>query len=251
MKAEGVDFHFDPAPAGAFHATLQNHVRGPAGDHPGIMEDCAGKLSGQQFALIGVAAVGKGLQGKADSLTPALLFQGGGARGGQGEEDGAGKGPVKRAGDFQEQVFLIDQMIVKGAVELHVLQGKAVKIEEPLQRTHLVDQVADQVLLGDVHEAPAEAGPVGEPRMGADPDAVIPAEADGSVHHGGVGGMESAGDVGGGDKGCDGRIVADFIGAVGFTHIAVEVDRKVHGSLARKRAHYRKIAKACQRHLEG
>lgn len=65
--------------------------------------------------------------------------------------------------------------------------------------------------------------------MGADPDPVFFAEAHGPVHYGGVRGVEAAGDIGGGEVGNDPGIAADGIGAVGFSHVAVQIDEWFHG----------------------
>src|SRR5262245_34736868 len=63
--------------------------------------------------------------------------------------------------------------------------------------------------------------------MGADPDTVLPGEAHGRTHVVEVGGVETTGDVGGGDERHQSGIVAGLVEAEALAHVAID-DR--HGS---------------------
>ncbi len=60
--------------------------------------------------------------------------------------------------------------------------------------------------------------------MRADAHAVLLGQALGFAHDGRIGGMKAAGHIGDRYERHNGGVVAAFIDAVGFAHIAIEVD---------------------------
>ena len=114
-------------------------------------------------------------------------------------------------------------------MRLDVVEGRAGRLQEALERADLVDQEVAQLLALHLHLAAAEALAVGERRVRADLHAVRQREADGRVHDRRVRRMKAAGDIGDADEGHDPLIVAEGVEAVPLADVAVDGDR--HGPL--------------------
>ena len=92
------------------------------------------------------------------------------------------------------------------------------------QGADLIDDEVLDLSRGATHLAPAEAGEILEPGMGADGHAVGPGELDRPAHDAGVARMEAAGDVGRRDHLHQRLVVAQAPGAEGLADIGVEIN---------------------------
>jgi len=114
-------------------------------------------------------------------------------------------------------------------VWLDVRQPAAFRGHDGLQGADLVCGVVSYVVRGHVDAAASEAEHVREPYVGADGDAVLDGQARGRAHVAGVAGVESTGDVGGGDPRHHVGVVAESPATVALAHVEVDV----HGGRAR------------------
>ena len=102
--------------------------------------------------------------------------------------------------------------------------------EHGLQRAHLVEHVGVAVAGRDAHGPAAEPEQVGQARVRAHLDPVLLAQAHRPDHRHRVAGVEAAGDVGRGDLGDHGLVVAQPPVAEALAEVRVDVDR-AHGDL--------------------
>ena len=86
-----MDLHAEPAAADAWEAFFFHHFHCPPGDFFVVLEDSTGKFPGKQLAVVGIAAVRKGLQGQPDALLSASFPEFVRFTRGQGEKYGLPK----------------------------------------------------------------------------------------------------------------------------------------------------------------
>ena len=98
------------------------------------------------------------------------------------------------------------------------------RVRDRLQRADLVDDVGNQVLGGDVDEAPAEAGQVAIAHLRSDANAAFGGRPADPQQPGGIPGVEAARHVGAGDDLEHGVVVAEAPDAKAFAQVGVEID---------------------------
>ncbi len=91
-------------------------------------------------------------------------------------------------------------LAVERAVRLHVREPHALRRRDRLQRTGLVEDVVDGVVLRHREASPTEPQEVGVARVRPDGHAGVPGEDNGRPHVGGVARVEAARDVDGRDE---------------------------------------------------
>jgi hypothetical protein len=113
-------------------------------------------------------------------------------------------------------------------VQLDMLQGLAMSIQEPLQSPHLVYDVIDQIHFRHIHEPAPESNLVRITGMGSRHNPVGFAEPNSFVHDGGIRGVKAAGDIGGRNVVNNDIIRTDTIFTKGLSHITIEIDHSFH-----------------------
>ena len=106
----------------------------------------------------------------------------------------------------------------------HVGHRRPGDVCECLQRTDLVDDVGSQVGRRDVDEPPAEPGQIAVADLGADPHTVACGLLAAVAQRGRVARVESACDVGAGDKAEHCVVVTELPRPEAFPEVSVEVD---------------------------
>jgi len=120
------------------------------------------------------------------------------------------------AGDRPRPGLVAHRHIVECAVRLHVLQRDALRARERPQRTDLIDERGPNFIGREPHLAASEPGEIGESRVCADADSMLPGQTHGALHHQRVAPMKAARDVGRGDHGHHRLVLADRVRAETF-----------------------------------
>ncbi|MNT20513.1 hypothetical protein D3C72_1558230 [compost metagenome] len=188
----------------------------------------ARQAPGRQLAVGQVGTIGKGLEhqrhvGGVGQLQLAAVVR-------QGQDHQrqalavAGAGVEHRG----KQRVVTHEVVVQGAMGLHIGDLGADGAAEGFQRADLVEHQGAHLLCRAGHVAAAESGEVRIGRMGADAHVVAHRQFDGALHGQRVGGMEPAGEVRLVHQRHGVLVVAHFPGTEAFPHVAVQQDWSVH-----------------------